>query len=662
MNNIDCSVNNNPLAQLSKHTQQQPNNAFSNRNLSNGYQNNFQGGSAANSSQQDVFQGKRNVISDAHKAHMNSFMNGGANQLPSPPMVNSPQSMDRGSITMDDTLFQQRSPPVLSKAELSQRISQSRNEFDWVNEFKNQSNVSTPNTTQNPSTPFLPKQIQRQPSQLSYLSNSTFQSGYFNTAQIPAYFTGSDAEMLATNSSTNMQQQFNTQFQQQKQPSTNIQRQVPYENDEQELWDKQFKQLENEVSEKLHISGDDVIAPQSHLNNQSQQEQNNSDEMMSDEYQSQFQKVWDSIQEDSQDVLPDDLLAGDMEWETTYRDLINETIINRTPREYEFEKQNEFLNNPDSYTIGCLLMENGAKLSEAAMAFEAAVQENPKHVDAWLKLGLVQTQNEKELIGISALEQCLKLDSKNLEAMKNLAISYINEGYDISAFTMLSRWVKVKYPEYISNNNSINNLEMDFNIDDDNNHKELNRLITKQFLQLANRLPTIDPDIQLCLGLLFYTTADYDKTIDCFKTALTVNPNDELMWNRLGASLANSNRSEEAVAAYHRALTLKPSFVRARYNLAVSSINIGCFKEAAEHLLTALSMHEINGILDTDLETNFSSNTLNNAYKSHTGLSTNSGIILDTLKRAFIAMDRSDLLEKVKPGMNLQQFRNEFTF
>lgn len=110
-----------------------------------------------------------------------------------------------------------------------------------------------------------------------------------------------------------------------------------------------------------------------------------------------------------------------------------------------------------------------------------------------------------------------------------------------------------------------------------------------------------DANVQIGLGLLFYSIQDYEKTIDCFRAAVSLRPDDYLLWNRLGATLSNSGNSrrdcaltaldEAAIEAYDKALQLKPNFVRGRYNLGVSCMNIGCFKEAAEHFLSALSMH-----------------------------------------------------------------------
>lgn len=65
-------------------------------------------------------------------------------------------------------------------------------------------------------------------------------------------------------------------------------------------------------------------------------------------------------------------------------------------------------------------------------------------------------------------------------------------------------------------------------------------------------------------------------------------PQDFLLWNRLGATLANGGLPEEAISAYRKALDLRPTFTRATYNLGVSCLNIGCYHESAEHLLAAI--------------------------------------------------------------------------
>ncbi|KAL2037287.1 hypothetical protein N7G274_009976 [Stereocaulon virgatum] len=341
---------------------------------------------------------------------------------------------------------------------------------------------------------------------------------------------------------------------------------------------------------------------------------------------------------------------------------------------YLFEEDNPFTSTTkDPYNEGMKIIEEGGNLSLAALAFEAAVQKDPQHVQAWCQLGSAQAQNEKESPAIRALEQALKLDPSNLSALMGLAISYTNEGYDSTAYRTLERWLSTKYPQIISPNHR--SLEGDLGFTD---RHTLHEKVTNLFIRAAQLSPDgehMDPDVQVGLGVLFYGAEEYDKAVDCFEAALastesgvTNEPHQaHLLWNRLGATLANSGRSEEAIAAYEKALTLNPNFVRARYNLGVSCINIGVYPQAAQHLLGALSMHRVveregmqrvkevmgddpanSGIDDGDVERMVGMNQSTN--------------LLETLRRVFGSMGRRDLSEKVEFGMDIEQFRGEFDF
>ncbi|XP_063986164.1 peroxisomal targeting signal 1 receptor [Diachasmimorpha longicaudata] len=259
-------------------------------------------------------------------------------------------------------------------------------------------------------------------------------------------------------------------------------------------------------------------------------------------------------------------------------------------KDYKFKEDNPMKDVPDALEQGKSRLEAG-DLPSAVLCFEAAVQQNEENPEAWFLLGKTQAENEQDPLAIAALKKSLTLDTSNASALMTLAVSYTNESYQNQACLTLKEWLlkNEKYRHLLVRRNSTENAPKSSvsTILFDDVHNEVKDL----FIQAARMNPTegIDADVQSGLGVLFNLSSEYDKATDCFRAALQVRPDDSRLWNRLGATLANGQRSEEAVDAYSRALELSPGFIRARYNLGISCINLGAYKEAAEHLLTALN-------------------------------------------------------------------------
>lgn len=286
---------------------------------------------------------------------------------------------------------------------------------------------------------------------------------------------------------------------------------------------------------------------------------------------------------------------------------------------YRFSEQNAFRDHPNPLAEGLRLMGNGGSLSDAALLFEVAAQREivgptggeqgevdrsrRERSEAWRRLGECQAMNERETQAIRALEEAVRIDEGNLEAymvslalqylpllcvlalridcsdfvsaLQALAISYTNEGYDAAAHSTLERYMSRAYP-HLKPSALPPSLQGNGDpLEGTGTHNpwaQLNR-VTDLFLSAARQgasSGTIDPEVQVGLGVLYYSSAAYDQARDCFATALHARPNDFLLWNRLGATLANGGKPEEAIEAYHKALELRPTFTRAIYNLSVS--------------------------------------------------------------------------------------------
>jgi peroxin-5 len=305
---------------------------------------------------------------------------------------------------------------------------------------------------------------------------------------------------------------------------------------------------------------------------------------------------WDSIYEtDGQDVGVGSMLEGigddsenlpdQMEriWNELRGD--NEWLQDGRAGDYQFKySDNSYIESNENLIELALRLMKENKDIEAMKALEAEVRVNPNSSEGWKLLGQMHAQFDCDSEAIKCLEKGHACDAYNLESMMALGVSLTNELDSIRAMEIFKQWIS-NHDIY----HDLAHLEVDKSPVPDYDFVGLKKEVFSMFQSASVRNPN-DFDLAIALGVLHNINRDYALAIESFVRAVEIRPSDFTAWNKLGATLANSGLSREALSAYHQALSIKPNYARAWSNLAIAHSNMNDYENASKFFITALRL------------------------------------------------------------------------
>ena len=290
-------------------------------------------------------------------------------------------------------------------------------------------------------------------------------------------------------------------------------------------------------------------------------------------------------------------LVANGEAQFSTEDFLNEDPSNMWAGEIpaDFEQQRtpyEFINKEppkehfDWMNRGMRFFREG-DLKQAIHAFEMELQhQNPDNSTAWRMLGRCHAENDQDPEAIKCLEAAVDRDPYSPETLLALGVSYVNELNHGRALENLKAWL-THNPKYAG-----------MDLPDIYGAPSVSSSSASAFEEVKSLLLSaldIDAsdagDIYEALGVIYNVNKDYEAAADAFRKAIDARPDDYQLWNKLGATLANGNQSDQALPAYHKALQIKPKYARAWLNMAISHSNLQNHEEAARCYLQTLSLN-----------------------------------------------------------------------
>ncbi|KAL4481441.1 hypothetical protein ABPG74_007530 [Tetrahymena malaccensis] len=305
----------------------------------------------------------------------------------------------------------------------------------------------------------------------------------------------------------------------------------------------------------------------------------------------------EKLDKEYQDVLKYMQESGDYEelskaWQKA-SDLEEQSLYKDASDRYAFSNANPYLTHENPLHLALEFIASGRPF-DAILALEAQIQKNPdapSSANTWRLMGRLHQEMDQDQRAVACLLNALKKDDTNPDTFLALGVSCTNILDEVKAMGFLKQWY------LISDMQKAFPISADIVPDDKvysefstEDIKNINKNMLDAFYAARNQFPQ-NPDLHVCLAVLQYISRDYQGSVESFREALKYDPSNYSLWNKLGATLAQLGKADEAIHAYYRALELKPNYVRVWVNLGIAHAYKQDYSEAARLYLNALSFN-----------------------------------------------------------------------
>ena len=208
------------------------------------------------------------------------------------------------------------------------------------------------------------------------------------------------------------------------------------------------------------------------------------------------------------------------------------------------------------------------RVQEAERFYTAILKANPKHPDANHNMGVIA-------VGVGKVKAALPFFKTALEANPGIAQFWLSY---IDGLIKLNRVADAKSVFEQAKSNGAKGDGFD---------QIQERLGSSTFKNLETQEP---PQEELQSLINLYKQGQYQQAFDNASQLLKEFPSSLNLYNIIGATNERFGKPEEAIEAYNKAISIKPDFAEAYYNMGIALNGQGKLGEAIEAYNKAISI------------------------------------------------------------------------